>query len=444
MSTARLGDKITALSLLKFTWPTAAMMLFTSTYVIVDGIFIARYVSTDALAASNIAYPWFNILWGISIMIASGGSALCATKFGAGKSLEARQHFSMLISVAFIIGVILSAIGWLFNGQIAVLLGANEQLMSDVCNYIKSMSVGVPLMLVMNLMQFFYVIAGKPQIGLGVTLFGGCTNILLDYIFMGPLAMGIVGAGLATALGMMIIPAIIGLIFFSLRTKEQLHFTRFRFRFRPMVNVCVNGSSEMVSNLSIAVTTFLFNYFLLKLAGTDGVAAITAILYISFLMASMFIGYSNGMAPMVSYNQGSKNYANLHKILKLSLIFILASSVIIFGYAQIFCTFLTSLFAPKGSSVQVMTSGGLVIFAFSFLFSGMNIFFSGFFTALSNGKISATISFMRTLFFTVIALVTLPNLLGVIGVWLAVPVAEVITWVISLIIVLKQRKRYHY
>ncbi len=438
-----LSKKVTLFSLMKFTTPTVCMMLFMSFYTMVDGIFVSRYVNTSALSATNIVYPILNIVIALAIMLSTGGSAVIATQMGEGKTDTARESFTLIVFIGLIIGLIILVTGLVFINPIITMMGANEAIFHYCYEYAFILLLFVPLGIMQMLFQSFFVTAGKPQIGLAVIIAGGCTNIILDYVFIVLLKIGIAGAALATGIGFSI-PAIFGIFYFFLNKKGTLYFVKLKFRRNVILKSCSNGFSEMITNLSIAVTTVLFNIIMMAYLGEDGVAAITIVLYAEFLMNAVFIGYSSGVAPVISYNYGDKNEMHLKKLFKISLGFISISSIVICTASLLLSSIIVTIFAKPGTDVFNISVNGFNLFAVSFLFTGINIFASSMFTALSNGKVSAIISILRTFVFIVIAIIILPQFLGVNGIWLAVPFAQAMTLFVSVLYFIKLRKVYNY
>lgn len=439
----RLSQNFDAISLLKFTAPTTIMLVFMSLYQMVDGVFVANFVGENALSALNIVYPVPSIIIALSIMLATGGSAIIAKNMGEGKLKDAKENFSMLICVGFILGIILMAFGTVFIEPIIYSLGATEGLYRYCYDYLFVLIMSAPLAIFQMLFQNFFVTAGKPHIGLTMTVIGGIANIVFDYIFIVISGMGVTGAALATAIGYSI-PAIFGLFYFMLNRKGTLYLVKPKFRKNILLYSCTNGSSEMVNNLAVAVTTFLFNILMLKYSGESGVAAITIVLYAQFLMTSVFMGFSSGVAPIISYNYGKQNNPQLQKLFKISISAIIITSILVFVIAELFSTPMIAIFSAPGSDVFQIAKHGFSLFSISFLFTGINIFSSAMFTAFSNGKVSAIISFLRTFVFLIICLLLLPLIVDIDGIWLAIPFAEAMALVVSIYYLLKLRKIYHY
>ncbi len=437
-----LSQNFTIKSLLKFALPTILMMIFMGLYTVVDTIFVARFVDTNALSALNIVCPVINLIVGLGTMLATGGSATIARKMGAGEHMRAAQDFTLVISAGGLLGALISVMGTVLIDRIIWGLGASSMLFPYCKEYLFILLLFTPASILQVLFQNLMVTAGRPGIGMVLGISAGIVNILLDYIFMVPLRMGIKGAAFGTGIGYMI-PATIGLLFFSSR-KNDLHFRKPVLDISVLTESCINGFSEMVSQAATAVTTFLFNRIMIKLLGENGVAAITIIIYTQFLLSSFYIGFSMGVAPVISYNYGKQDRKQLKNVFSICMRFIIIVSISVFVMAFIFGSPLVGIFTKKGTPVYEIARNGFLIFPFSFLFCGLNIFTSAAFTALSNGKLSAILSFLRTFGLITVLLLTLPNLLGVTGVWLAVPIAELSTMIIALVFLHQNREKYRY
>lgn len=429
-------------SLLQFAFPTILMMVFMGLYTIGDTIIISRFVNTDALSALNIVTPVINIIVGLGAMLATGGSAIVARKMGEGNAKRASQDFTLIVLAGAILGAIVAIVGSLFIDNIIWGLGASELLFPYCKQYLLVLLLFTPASMMQVLFQNLIVTAGKPGFGMVLSISAGAINVLLDYVFVVPMNMGIVGSALGTGIGYMI-PTVIGIIFF-LKSKGTLRFQKPVVDFRVLWESGSNGFSEMVSQIAAAVTTFLFNIMMMKLIGENGVAAITIIIYTQFLLTTLYIGFSMGVAPIISYNFGSKDYDCLKRIFRICLLFVCTVSVLIFAAAMLLGSPLVRIFSPEGTPVYEIARQGFLIFPISFLFCGFNIFASATFTALSNGKVSAIISTLRTFVFISVALLILPQYFDVIGVWISVPLAELLTIFVSLAFILKNKKVYHY
>lgn len=430
-------------SLLRFAFPTIFMMVFSGLYTIVDTMFVARFVGTNALSSINIVTPVINIIVGLGGMIATGGSAIVARKMGDGRNQEARNDFTMIIASGAAIGIAIACFGLLFLEQIIKALGASDLLFPYAKDYLTILLIFAPANMLQVVFANLFVTAGKPGLGMGLGLTAGIINAVLDYIFIVPMHMGISGAALATSIGYMI-PTVVGVLFFLRNRAGMLHFIKPHFDIAVLGESCFNGSSEMVSQLSTAVTTFLFNSAMMRLLGEDGVAAITIIIYSQFLLTTLYIGFSMGVAPVFSFNYGSGNITQLKRIFKICMGFISITSVTVFAASMLGSPKLVGVFAAEGTPVYHIARAGFLIFPFSFLFCGFNIFSSALFTALSNGKVSAAISFSRTFVFLTIGIITLPLFLKVTGIWLAVPIAELLTLILSACFIRYYKREYKY
>ncbi|PHV69689.1 MATE family efflux transporter [Sporanaerobium hydrogeniformans] len=428
-------------TLLKFALPSIIMMLFMSLYSIIDGVFVSRFVGSQALSALNIVYPVISLLIGLGVMLATGGSALIGKTLGEGHAQKAREYFSLFLVTGFVIGILLAFLGNLLSEDLARLLGANDALIPYSIDYLRTSLLFAPASILQLLFQSYFITASRPKLGLLVTIGAGILNIILDYVFLVPLNLGVQGAALATGFGQLF-AAIFGMVYF-LVVRKSLYIVVPHFEPKILLKAATNGSSEMVSNLSSAIVTLLFNLIMMHLIGEDGVAAITIILYGQFLFNALYLGFSLGVAPIISYNYGSQNHLELQNIWYICKRFLWLSSSIIVILALFFSETIVSIFVSKTSSIYTLANEGFFIFSINYLFAGFNIFASSLFTALSNGILSALISFMRTFICLVIALLVLPYFLGVLGVWIAVPIAEFITFFIAIYIVKNQSSTYH-
>lgn len=437
-----IGKDFRFFSLLQFALPTMVMMVFLSLYTIVDGICISRFVGTDALSAANIVYPVLSLVIAVGVMLSTGGSAVIAKKIGEGQLPEARENFSFLILVGFLLGVLFAVVGNLLIVPTVRLLGATDLLLDYCLDYLSVLLWLSPACILQILFQSFFVTTGKPALGLLLTVSGGLANMVLDYAFMGPMNLGIAGAALATGIGQLV-PSVVGLCYFSL-TRHSLYLVKHRFQGPVLLQSCLNGSSEMVTNLSTAVVTFLFNIVMLDLRGEDGVAAITIVLYGQFLFNALYMGFSMGVAPVISYNYGGQNHRMLQRLFKICIWFISLSSVAVTALALLSSPIIVEIFTPAGTPTYELAKTGFFLFSFNYVFAGINIFASSMFTAFSDGKISAIISFVRTFVFIVINILLLPALIGVNGVWLSVPIAEFMTLFLAVYFFMKKKDDYHY
>ncbi|UDN61258.1 MATE family efflux transporter [Clostridioides sp. ES-W-0016-02] len=437
-----LAKKFTFTSLLSFAIPNVIMMISLSMYIIVDGMFISRLLGTIALSSTNMVYPAISFEMAVAIMVATGGSAIVARKMGEGKQEEARKNLSFLIIVEIFIGIFIAIIGNLFIDEIILFLGASS-IQAPLCiTYAKILFSFAPAFFLQTAFQTFLVTSGKPTLGLIVTLLAGVVNIVLDYIFMVPLNMGIAGAAIATGLGYCI-PAIVGLAYFFFARNNPLHFVKPELNWNVLFRSCTNGSSEMVTNLANAVTTFMFNYTFLQYYGENGVASITIILYFQYIFTAIYFGYSNGIAPIISFKYGHGDKKQLQDIFKNSILFLIISSIVSNILIHLTITKSLTIFTSINSDVYNITLYGFSFYSLAFVIMGFGIFSSAMFTAFSDGKTSAIISFSRTFIFILGAILILPNIFGEIGVWIAVPVAEFLGLFISLLFLIR-KKHYGY
>ena len=436
-----LSQKFTPLSLFRFVFPSVLMMAVMSLYTIVDGFCISWFAGSNALSATNIVYPVVNVLLAVGVMLCTGGSAYVARLLGEKKEREADQSLTLIVCFGLTVSVLLTVLTEVFLDTLCIRLGANTLLLDDCRKYLGVVMLFAPACMLQTLYQNLLVTAGKPHFGMGLTVAAGITNAVLDFFFMGGLGMGVEGAALATGIGQMI-PAVAGTLFF-IRNKKGLHFCRFRVKPHVLVKSCSNGSSEMVSQLANAVVTVMFNSILMRMTGADGVAAITIILYGQFLFSAVYLGFSGGVAPIFSSQYGAGNRKEIRRLYKMCVTVILISAVVVTFFACVSGEWIVRLFVGKNGSAYALSVRGFFLFSFNYLFCGFNIFTSGIFTALSDGRDSAVVSFARTFGFLVAALALMPRLLGVDGVWLAVPAAEGMAALLALFLTVRiMIKRY--
>lgn len=438
-----LADRYNFGKIILYTLPNMLMMIFTSLYTIVDGMFISRYAGEIALSATNMYYPVMSIEWGIGIMLGTGGSAIIAMKLGEGKSKEATEDFTMLSLVAFLIGLVFAIVCLSLLDPILKALGTSDSQMQDARHYAIGTLLFAPMMFLYQVFQVYFVTAGKPKLGLILSVIGGIVNIVLDWLFMGPLGMGILGAAIATGLGWSVL-AIYALVYFSVNRHGSLYFVKLKFRRKVLLKSCTNGSSEMVSNVAIGVTTFLFNILFMRFWHEAGIAAITILSYYQFVFNSLFMGFSMGIAPVISYKYGAGDEKQLKKVTRYSLIFVVLASIGVWLISHATIETTLKFFTEEGSDVYKIALEGFDIYALQFLFTGVSIMGSAIFTALSNGLASGSISFARTFLFLVGCLLTLPEIFGKLGVWMACPIAEGLGMILALILLLKGKKKYGY
>lgn len=428
-------------ALVRFALPNMLMMVFLSIYTIVDGIFISNFVGTTALGAVNIIFPLISLEMGLGIMLSTGSNAIIARRLGEGDAERARRNFSLVLLAAALAGLLVTLLGSLFLPRIIGWLGASAAQYPYCRDYAQTLLLFAPMLFLQGAFQCFFITAGRPKLGLAVMVGAGCVNMLFDYLLVPPL--GVMGAGLATGLGYCLTAAA-GLLFFRRDRGGELYLVRPAWERGLLLKACLNGSSEMVSNLANAVSTFLFNIMFMRFYGEDGVAAITMVLYFQFVFAAIYMGYAGGVAPVISYKFGSGDVPGLQKIVRGSLGFIMGLSVVNFGFSLLVYRPLLALFSGGAAAVQAIAAAGFPLFALSFLVMGVSIFASNMFTALSDGATSALISFVRTLLCLAAAILLLPLLWQEAGLWLAVSVAEGLGFVVALGCLLYQRRRYQY
>lgn len=439
----QLSDHFSYSKLIKFTLPTIAMMIFTSIYGVVDGVFVSNCVGSDAFAAVNLIMPIIMILGSVGFMIGTGGSAIVSKTLGEGKKEKANEYFSMLVYLCVVSGVILSVIGIIFTGPIAVLLGAKGSIAKDCVIYGRTVFFMLTGLFLQNAFQSFLVVAEKPKLGLFVTLLAGFTNMFLDFLFVYVLRFGVFGAALATGISQFV-GSVIPIIYFAGGKNNVLKLTKCRFNKDIIIKTCINGSSEMVTNMSMSLVNILYNMQLMKYIGTNGVVAYGIIMYVGFIFVGTYMGYAVGSAPVISYHYGAGNKDELKNLFKRSLTIIIVSSVVMTLIAEIIAGYLAGIFVSYDNNLLELTTEAIRIYAVSYLISGVNIFASSFFTALNNGVVSAVISFMRMFVFQIVMILLLPVVLGISGIWTAVIAAEVLSVVISVMFLVKNRKKYSY
>ena len=439
----QLSDHFSYSKLIKFTLPTIAMMIFTSIYGVVDGVFVSNCVGSDAFAAVNLIMPIIMILGSVGFMIGTGGSAIVSKTLGEGKKEKANEYFSMLVYLCVVSGVILSVKGIIFTGPIAVLLGAKGSIAKDCVTYGRTVFFMLTGLFLQNAFQSFLVVAEKPKLGLFVTLLAGFTNMFLDFLFVYVLRFGVFGAALATGISLFV-GSVIPIIYFAGGKNNVLKLTKCRFNKDIIIKTCINGSSEMVTNMSMSLVNILYNMQLMKYIGTNGVVAYGIIMYVGFIFVGTYMGYAVGSAPVISYHYGAGNKDELKNLFKRSLTIIIVSSVVMTLIAEIIAGYLAGIFVSYDNNLLELTTEAIRIYAVSYLISGVNIFASSFFTALNNGVVSAVISFMRMFVFQIVMILFLPVVLGISGIWTAVIAAEVLSVVISVMFLVKNRKKYSY
>lgn len=438
-----LSDHFTYRKLLRFVAPSAVMMMFTSIYGVVDGLFVSNYVGKVPFAAINLVMPFIMILGGIGFMIGTGGSALVSKTLGEGDREKANRYFTMMIYLSLICGAAASVIGFVFIRPISYLLGATNAMIGDCVEYGRMIFLFTTAFMMQNVFQSFLVTAEKPRLGLLATVGAGVTNMALDAWFIVGLGWGVKGAALATGISQTV-GGILPLIYFLRPNSSLLKITRTRLEGRPVFLAVTNGSSELMSNISASVVSMIYNFQLMKFAGEDGVAAYGVLMYVQFVFIALFIGYAIGSAPIIGYHYGAINHSELKNMLKKSIIIMSISGVIMTLLAQALALPIAKVFVGYDEGLFDMTVHAFRVFSFSFILAGINIFASSFFTALNNGAVSAAISFLRTLIFQSTAVIVLPMIWELDGIWLSITVAEVFALIISVTFLAAKRKKYNY
>lgn len=439
----QLSDHFSYRKLLRFTLPTIVMMIFTSIYSVVDGFFISNFVGITPFAAINLIMPFTQIMGCIGFMFGAGGCALVSATLGAAQEERANRIFSMLVYVTALCGAVLAVLGFLFMEPVAIAMGATEELLPYCVTYGRILLLTLPAFMLQNLFQSFLVTAEKPTLGLVITVGAGLTNMVLDAVFIIVFKWGIAGAAFATILAQCV-GGIVPFFYFAGKNSSRLHLGKFHWDGKALLSSCTNGSSELVSNISMSVVSMLYNFQLMKFAGESGVAAYGAVMYVGFIFAAVFLGYSIGVAPVIGFHYGAQNQDELRGLFRKSNILVGIASVILAAVAFAFSKPLAQIFVGKDPDVLDMTVTAFQFYALSVLFCGFNIFGSAFFTALNNGAVSAAISFLRTLVFQVASVLILPALFALDGIWYSLIVAEICALVITLTFYIIKRKDYHY
>ena len=439
----QLSEHFTYKKLLRFVLPSIVMMIFTSIYGVVDGLFVSNYVGKTAFSAVNLIMPFLMAISALGFMIGTGGSAIVAKTLGEGKKKQANEYFSMLVYLTLIGGIVLSALGILFSPLIARGLGADGALLTNCVLYARITLLSMPAFMLQNVFQSFFVTAEKPKLGLGVIVIAGVTNMVLDFLLVGVFQIGLAGAAFATVTSECI-GGLFPILYFARKNSSLLKLGRTHFNGKIFLCACGNGSSELMTNLSSSIVNSLYNIQLMNLAGENGVAAFGTIMYVNFIFIAIFLGYSIGSAPLVSYHYGAGNHDELKNLFQKSLRLIGIWGLMLFILAQLIARPLAAIFVGYDADLFSMTQNGFRIYCIAYLINGFNIYGSSFFTALNNGLISAAISFLRTLVFQLAAVLLLPLLLGINGIWSAVAVAELLTLGLTVTFFVRNRKKYHY
>lgn len=439
----KLSDHFTYSKLLRFVFPSIIMMVFTSIYGIVDGLFVSNFAGKTAFASINLVMPFVMILGGIGFMIGTGGTALVSKVLGEGKKEKANEIFTMMIIFTLLLGTLLSVIGVVSMPWVADFLGATEEMMADCVLYGRIVTGFTVAFMLQNVFQSFLIAAEKPKLGLLATVLAGITNMALDAIFIIVFKWGVAGAAIATGLSQCV-GGIFPLIYFLRKNSSLLRLTKTKLEIKPILNACGNGSSELMSNISSSVVSMIYNFQLMKYVGEDGVSAYGVLMYVQFIFVAIYIGYAIGCAPITGYHFGARNHNELKNMLRKSSFLSAVSGVVLTILAIALSSPLAKLFVGYDKELYELTRHAFRLFAYSFLLAGFNIFTSSFFTALNNGAVSAAISFMRTLIFQTSSVLILPIFLGVDGIWWAITVAEFFAFILSLIFLFAKRKKYNY
>ena len=439
----RLSDHFSYAKLLRFTLPSICMMVFTSIYGVVDGLFVSNFAGKTPFAAINLVMPFIMILGGMGFMIGTGGTALVSKLLGEGKKDEAHSTFSMMVLFTLLLGLVLSSVGFLTMRPVSYFLGATDAMIDDCVLYGRIVTGFTFAFMLQNVFQSFFIAAEKPRLGLIVTVAAGVTNMALDALFIAVFDWGVAGAAIATGLSQCV-GGVLPLIYFLRPNDSILRMRPTALRLRPILQACGNGSSELMSNISSSLVGMLYNFQLMRLIGEDGVSAYGVLMYVQFIFVAIFIGYSIGSAPVVSFHFGAQNHGELKSLLRKSVLLMSSGGVLLTVAARLLAALLAHLFVGYDAVLFDLTTHAFRLFSWSFLLAGFNIFTSGFFTALNNGAISAAISFLRTLVFQTASVLILPLLLGVDGIWWAITVAEIFAFLISLLFLFLKRNKYHY
>ena len=439
----QLSEHFTYRKLLRFTLPSMVMMVFTSIFGVVDGVFVSNFVGSASFAAVNLIMPFLMILGAVGFMLGAGGSALVAFTLGTGDEKRANEIFSLLIYVLIGLGAVFTVGGILFMEPMARFLGADEAMLPVCVQYGRVVLTALVPFMLQNTFQSFLVTAERPHFGLYITIAAGVSNMALDALFIAGFGWGVTGAALATAISQFI-GGIIPLVYFALPNKSRLRLCRAGWDGRALARACTNGSSEFMTNISMSVVNMLYNWQLMRLMGADGVAVFGIIMYVNFIFVSIFLGYSMGSAPVVGYHFGAGDREELQGLLRRSLRLVAVMGAVMTVLALLLARPLSMIFVSYDAALLTVTVRAFSIYALSFLLVGFNIFSSAFFTALNDGFTSALISFARTLVFEAAAVLVLPLVAGIDGVWAAVIAAEALALVLSAACLVRNRKKYGY
>lgn len=439
----QLSDHFTYNKLIRFVMPSIIMMIFTSIYGVVDGLFVSNFVGKTSFAAVNLIMPFLMGVSALGFMIGTGGSAIVAKALGEKKAEKANEYFSMMVWVTLIGGIAIAALGSLFLRPIACALGAKGALLGNCILYGRILLISLTPFMLQNVFQSFFIAAEKPKLGLYTMIAAGVGNMVLDFLFIAVLHWGLAGAAAATAVSEFI-GGLFPVFYFSRKNNSLLRLGKLRFNGRILLKACANGSSELMTNLSMSIVNALYNFQLMRFAGEDGVAAYGTIMYVNFIFIAIFLGYAIGSAPIIGYNYGAGNYSELKNKLQMSLKLIGCWGIVLALLSQLLAAPLAAIFVGYDEHLSILTCRGFRIYALAFVINGFNIFGSSFFTALNNGAVSAIISFLRTLVFQIAALLLLPLIFGIDGIWSAVLVSELMTLILTIAFLIKNKAVYHY
>lgn len=438
-----LSDNFNYGKLLRFTFPSIIMLVFSSVYGVVDGYFVSNYAGKTSFAAVNFIMPVLMILGCIGFMFGTGGGALIAKTLGEKDDKKANEIFTMIVAVSVGVGVFLTVLGIALMPLISRLLGADGKMLDDSVLYGRIVTIGLPFYILQYEFQCLFATAGKPKLGLYVTAAAGVTNMVLDYLLVAVFPLGIIGAAVATAFSQLV-GGVIPLIYFLRKNSSLLRFTKFKFDGRALFKTCTNGSSEFLSNIAMSVVSMLYNRQLMRYAGEDGVSAYGVLMYIGMIFMAVFVGYSVGVAPIVGYNYGAQNKEQLKNILRKSTVVIFVTAVVMFAASEFLSAPLSRIYVGYDQNLLEITVDAFKIFSFAFLFSGFAIFGSSFFTALNDGLTSALISFFRTLVFQAASVLIFPLIWDLDGIWISIVAADVMAVALTLVFVFAKRKKYGY
>lgn len=441
----QLSDHFTYRRLLRFTMPSIGMMIFASIYSVVDGFFVSNFAGKTPFAAINLIMPFLMILYTVGFMFGTGGSAIVAKTLGEGDKEKANQYFSLFVYLVFVLGILFAILGIVFIRPIASLLGAEGEMLEYAVIYARIILTALPFNVLQFLFQSFFVTAEKPHLGLMSTVLSGVTNMVLDavLVILLPQEYKLAGAAVATAASQLV-GGIIPLVYFGRKNSSILRIGKTKFYGKAVLQACTNGSSEFMSNISMSLVGMLYNIQLMKYAGENGVAAYGVMMYVSGIFSAAFLGYSIGVAPVIGYHDGAKNHQELKGLFKKSLMIIATFGAAMIVVGEVFARPLAHMFVGYDAELMELTTYGFRIFALSFGFMGFAIFASGFFTALNDGVTSALISFLRTLVFQIAAILILPLLFGINGVWISIVVAELMAVLVGTFFLIRKKEKYHY